>query len=325
MSSSNEQYLTLPDERVLAYAQCGNLQSNTVVIWFHGIMAVGEAKKLPKGLDGKDVHFISPTLPGLRAFHEVVPKDTLALILHLHPDALTNDDFRLFVAGGSYGTVPAQIVYGCSHDLFPLNTSQKMKGCLLASGFCPMYRFPEFTSHLTWANYIAIGSWSVAIPFRLIPRLITVGISLQVNTLEKARSFVQKFIIDKMSEEERRSIEAAQGRTVEEVRDHMGDIVFRSTQKSWEGYIDFSHAANSDWKLRPEVFKQAPGDEIEAELTTPRVLVTTTHEDDLAAPVFSEWSAKNFKNAELKVYPGGHIGILGYMKEVWEALLAYDE
>jgi len=330
-SLAGEQYFTLPDGRTLAYEHNGNPQSSTVVMFFHGVMGVGDAKRMPPGLDGRDVHFIAPTLPGwgkssprpaATPLHLTLPQDYTAFLLHLHPNALKDDTFHLYIGGGSYGTVPAQILLGCAHDLFPFNRPDKLKGCLLAAGFCPFYKNPNWAKDMTMANWIGIGPVAVKTPFKLVPRLVAFALNSKVNTPEKAQQFIKGFMFDKMKEDEIHALEKSHpGKTVHELRLDFGNNVYRSIEVSWAGYMDVAETTNANWGLREDLFKAEDEEDAAEDKTRTRILVATTTEDDMAPPALSEWNAKHYRNAHLQVYPGGHIGLMGYFKELWEALL----
>ena len=111
-----EKYLELSDGRTLAYAEAGNSSSSTLVIYMHGMFTVGRASD-SKVLMERDIHYISPTLPGWgtssprrnkdKSFALGLVSDITALIDHLHPHDL---NLKIYVAGGSFGTVPAQML-----------------------------------------------------------------------------------------------------------------------------------------------------------------------------------------------------------------------
>jgi pimeloyl-ACP methyl ester carboxylesterase len=116
-TGEREHTLPLPDNRQLAYADNGNRSSTTVVLFFSGYFSVGNASYIPEPLKDLDVHFVAPTLPGNGEsstvkgvpYSEGLCRDMTALLEHLHP----GDSIRkLYIGGGSYGSVQAQILYG---------------------------------------------------------------------------------------------------------------------------------------------------------------------------------------------------------------------
>lgn len=117
-SNRSQKHLALNGGRSIAYAEAGDLNSNTLVIFFHGVFAIGNASRLSPVLVEKAVHFLAPTLPGWGESSSVPPSSTFAscltedmnaLITHLHPDT---SQLKIYICGGSYGTVAAQILYG---------------------------------------------------------------------------------------------------------------------------------------------------------------------------------------------------------------------
>ncbi|OBZ71743.1 hypothetical protein A0H81_08751 [Grifola frondosa] len=56
--------------------------------------------------------FVAPAKP----FTACLLEDITALLSHLHPDTT---DLKIIVSGGSYGTAPAQMIFGAPFDIFP--------------------------------------------------------------------------------------------------------------------------------------------------------------------------------------------------------------
>ncbi len=141
MTEALEKHLTLSDGRRLAYADIGDPTSSLVIVLYHGVFGVGRAVRLSPALRELGVHFIAPTLPGWGTsdprpkdlpYPTCVTSDFTALINYLHPN---DDNLRIYISGGSFGTVPAQIIYGASFDVFPLG--RNIVGCLILSPFSP--------------------------------------------------------------------------------------------------------------------------------------------------------------------------------------------
>ena len=135
---NGEQLLALPGGRTLAYEHAGNLTSSTVVIFF---LTVGDASRPNSVLISKGVHFISPTLPGYgntsppshnTTYAATIAHDTTTLLDHLHARA---SDLSLYIGGGSFGTVAAQMLYGAPFNTFL--AGRYVKGLLLISPFPP--------------------------------------------------------------------------------------------------------------------------------------------------------------------------------------------
>lgn len=91
-----------------------------------GVFGVGTATDpLSPALLERGVHFVVPTLaswgntspiPHGVTFHDQLYQDVTALINHLHPNV---DDLKLYISGGSLGTVTAQMLYGVPYEKFP--------------------------------------------------------------------------------------------------------------------------------------------------------------------------------------------------------------
>ncbi|KAH8799294.1 Alpha/Beta hydrolase protein [Flagelloscypha sp. PMI_526] len=326
-TTTTEQFLTLQDGRTLAYDASGNPSSKSVVLYFHGAMTVGTANPPPGNVAQKDVHFIAPTLPGWGLtsprpsgvpFHTVVRRDTTALLSHLHPDMATNSEYKLYISGGSYGSVPTQIIYGSSLDEFPQR--DRIVGMLILGGFVPLYKVPDYGKHMTTANYLSIGPVAYNSPFKILPRIAAWGIGMQVSTPEKGAAFIKGFMFDKMSEEEKDTIVKEKGEPMEEIIKAMGLNVYQSIHKTNAGFVDISIAANADWGLREEIFK-SPAGSSQHYPGFARVLIAGAKGDDMAPFAFSEWNAANYKNGELLAFEGGHLGVMGHMKEIFDKFL----
>ncbi|KAH8826065.1 Alpha/Beta hydrolase protein [Flagelloscypha sp. PMI_526] len=319
------QFLTLSDGRSLAYQHNGNPESKTVILYFHGSMHVGDARHLSAELSKRGVHFIAPTLPGWGQssprpssipFHILLPQDMTALLQHLHP---STDGLELYVAGGSYGSCPAQIIYGAPFDRFPLG--RKIKACLHLGGFAPLYKDPSaLVSHLSWSNYILIGPPSRMPPLSwVIPKLFKSAMKGMVGTEEAAATYMRQQVFNKMGDQEKAKIEAAMGEKLEDIIQRMGHNVHESVKYSWKGLLESGVVTNEDWELRDEVFIGSKVDGTAGE--PPKMLIVAFEEDEMMPRPFAEWCARNYRNAELRMFPGGHVGALGYMDEIWKILL----
>src|SRR5215471_17278825 len=168
-----EKYLALPGSRTLAYEENGNPKSPIVFLFFHGVFSVGSATRPSKVVLEKGVHIVSPTLPGWgntsslpssTSFALGIASDITRLINHLHPN---ETGLKLYLGGGSFGTVPAQILYGASYDIFP--PGKYIAGLMLLAPFSPFRYHTNYTKTMTWMNYIGIGPPAVLIPFNIIP------------------------------------------------------------------------------------------------------------------------------------------------------------
>ena len=153
-AAREEHILPLPDNRQLAYADNGNRNSRIIYLFFSGYMSVGTANNIPTPLHKLEVHFIAPTLPGNAESSTIVGvpyniglcQDITTLLRHLHPSGID----KLYLGGGSYGSVPAQMLYGAPYDLFPLGP--KIAGLLILAGFSPFKQHTAYRKSMTWQN-----------------------------------------------------------------------------------------------------------------------------------------------------------------------------
>jgi hypothetical protein len=207
MTSLEDKLLKLKDGRVLAYTDNGNVESSTVVLFLHGAFSVGNASKLSPVLISKSVHYVTPTLPGWgnsspikrpTDYASTLASDITALITHLHPD---HSKLKIYVAGGSFGTVPAQILHGLPYDVFPLG--RHIRGLLLIGPFSPPHCHKQYAKALDWPSYFMMGPPTHFLPFNLVPRLGSLVIGRKMKSMATAEVFLRESILDDMDEGER--------------------------------------------------------------------------------------------------------------------------
>lgn len=314
-SETGEKTLDLGDGLSLAYEETGDSTSSTVVVFFHGVFGVGRAAKLSPVLESRGVHFIAPTLPGWgnsspvpknSTYHDYLYHSITALLCHLHPSV---DDLRIYLAGGSFGTVVTQILYGAPYDHFPYG--RHIIAVLLLAPFSPPHAHKEFNQCLTWSNSLMIGSPAKIIPFNIVPRLAVSSMKGKLSTQAGAKEFIDDFVFKKMGRAEveafekwKRDKELKDG---EELND-MADGIYRSVQKSWEGLL-----------ITPSVFHAGWGGyspaSLDDEHTKPVFIVVT--KGDKETRLMGEWLARTLKNATLRYEAGGHVGTLFVMDDIW--------
>ena len=154
--SQQEHVLPLPSNRQLLYADNGNRSSRIIVLFFSGYLSVGNANNIPTPLRELDIHYIAPTLPSNAESSTIVGvpynvgmgHDITALLDHTHPDGID----KLYLAGGSYGTVAAQMLYGASYTAFPYGP--KIAGLLIAAGFSPFKHHIGYNKTMTWPELV---------------------------------------------------------------------------------------------------------------------------------------------------------------------------
>ncbi|KAF7319380.1 AB hydrolase-1 domain-containing protein [Mycena chlorophos] len=323
--SSAEKLLNLPNNRVLAYEDTGDRDSNLLVIFFHGVFGVGRVPttKLSPVLIEKRAHYITPTLAGWgnsspretgKSYHQALADDTTALIEHLHPGV---QDFKIFVCGGSYGTVPAQMLYGAPFDIFPLG--KFVRGCFLAAPFTPFKYHANYTRGMTWGNWLSVGPPSQWLPFNLLQRSVAMGVSMQFTGpkgVERAEKFIRGFLFDSAPEVEKKAFAAwreKQGLAEGEFEREMAQNMARSMEKTWAGFIECGDVINSDWAFVPK-------DLDEAHTEGRKVVIAASTEDELG-PEFATWLHENYKNSSLKWVAGKHISTLYEMDNLFAELL----
>jgi pimeloyl-ACP methyl ester carboxylesterase len=316
---AEEKYLDLPGGRRLAYAENGNPSSLTLVIFFHGAFGVGTANFLQKYLLEKDIHFVAPTLAGWGKssprskdipFHVALASDITALIDHLHPE---KSGLKIYISGGSFGTVPAQMLYGASFEVFP--PGRNVAGCMVLAPFSPFKLHKDYTKSMTIPNYFAVGPPSQYIPFNLLQRLGSAALKSKVNTPEKAEAFVRQTLFDKMGEEEKAEFakwREETGRSEGEVEREFGQNMMRSVQESWQGFMEMADAIHADWGFAPN--------KLDEEHNARPILLVTSEGDNMAPDAMAKWLAENYKNCHYRSVHGGHLSAMFHLNELWKEL-----
>ncbi|KIM37899.1 hypothetical protein M413DRAFT_448165 [Hebeloma cylindrosporum] len=316
---AEEKYLDLPGGRRLAYAEIGNPSSSILVVFFHGAFGVGTANYLQKYLVEKDVHFVAPTLAGWgkssprskgTSFHVALASDTTALIDHLHPE---KEGLKIYIAGGSFGTVPAQMLYGASFELFP--AGRNVAGCMALAPFSPFKLHKDHAKSMTVPNYIAVGPPSQYIPFNLLQRLGSVALKHKMNTPEKAEAFVRQTLFDKMDEAEKAEFakwREETGKVEGQTEREFGLNMMRSVQDSWQGFMEMADAINGDWGFAPK--------DLDEEHNARPILLVTSEGDAMAPDAMAKWLAESYKNGHCRSVKGGHLAALFHLNELWKEL-----
>lgn len=313
-----EHILPLPGNRQIAYAHNGPPTARTVVLFFSGLMSVGTAPRVPEPCRELGAHWIALTLPGMGRsstrdrsvpYHVSLARDMTALLAHLYPDGAFDS---LYVGGGSYGTVQAQMLYGAPYEIFP--AGKKIVGCVLLAGFSPFKYHVGYAQTLTWQNWFSVGPPSQIVPFHLLQRLFKLIIGSKLGTVEGARSFLGQTILDKMDREERAMLAIWLGRndlTEEQFLDNMARGVIRCCQ-NWDGFMEVSDVVHSDWGFEPR--------QLDDEHASKPMLVVSSMDDHLGGST-NQWIVENYWSASRKVVPGGHISSLFYMDEIWQEII----
>lgn len=326
--SSKEKLLVLPDGRTLAYEDGGNTSSSFVVIFLTGLLSVGMVRRLSPALQAKGAHFIAPTLPGYgntsppspgTPYSITIAQDISALLTYLHPEV---SELELYISGGSFGTVPAQMLYGAPFQVFP--QGRYIRGMLLLGAFPPFLQDKEtgfnYTRSMNWRDYISVGPPSRFIPFRMLQHLAKLVIQSKLSSQESAEGFIRKFLFDKMGEEEKKMYQTWRSKTGYEegqlVRE-MAENNRRSVEKTWEGFLSTPEVLNSDWGWGVEL-----GGLDEEHKAGRRVLIVAGTEDDATTLEWGQYLASQYTNSRLKTFSGGHIVAIFHMDEIWADFLA---
>lgn len=313
-----EHILALPGGRQLAYAQNGPSAARTIAIFFTGLMGVGTAADVPEPCWKLGMHWIAPTLPGMgnsstrdmsEPYHVALARDMAALIAHLYP----NGEFdAIYISGGSYGTVQAQMLYGAPYDLFP--PGRKIAGCILMAGFSPFKHDRNYAKTLNWPNWFSVGPPSQLVPFHLLQRLISIAIASKLKSQDGAKEFLRQTLFVKMDEEEKASLAQwlqKKDKTEDEFVDHMAKGAIRCCQ-NWDGFMEVSDVIHSHWGFEPI--------ELDDEHASKPMLVVGSDKDHLGSST-NGWLVDNYKTAKCKVVPGGHISSIYYLDEIWQEMI----
>ncbi|KAJ7355728.1 Alpha/Beta hydrolase protein [Mycena albidolilacea] len=323
---SEEKYLTLADGRTLAYEDVGDPSSSLVVIFLHGVFGVGAAPVGPLSpiFIEKNAHHITPTLAGWgyssprtssKSYVDTLTSDMTELITHLHPDTA---NLHIYISGGSYGSIPAQMLYGAPFDKFPLG--RNIRGCLLAAPFSPFKWHTSYTKSMTWSNYMSVGPPARILPFQALLRVGIFALSMKISTVDKAEVMIRQLLFDGAPPEERTAF--AQWREQRGIKEgdfetRMATNMVKSISKSWAGFIEIADVVHSDWGFRP--------DQLDEDHTRGRpILIAASAQDDLG-PDMANWLKENYKNSRLKWVPGKHLSTFYEIDNLWAELLAMKD
>lgn len=318
---AEEHMLQLSGGRQLAYAHNGPSDSRTIVIFFSGVMSVGTAHDVPEPCRKLGVHWIAPTLAGNgntstrdseMPYHATLASDMTALLSHLYPTGAYD---RIYVAGGSYGTVPAQMLYGASYDLFP--PGRKIVGCVLLAGFSPFKYHRDHAKYLSWANWFSVGPPTQLVPFRLLQRAFRAAIASKMKTEDGASEFLRQTLFDMMDDDERRVYAEWLGRkgtTEDEFIRRMARGAVTCC-RNWDGFMEVSDVIHADWGFEPA--------RLDDEHAEKPVLVVGSDKDHIGGAT-NEWLVANYMSARAKTIPGGHISSLYYMDEIFQDIITRE-
>ena len=327
--SKYEHILLLPNNRQLHYAAAGRSSSSIVVLFFSGYLSIGTASNstLPTPLAEAGAHYVAPTIPGngessstprgIR-YHTNLAKSITALLEELHPSdgSKGNAIEKLYLSGGSYGSVQAQMLYGAPHELFPYG--RKVAGMLLLAPFSPFKHHKYYGRTLIWSNWISVGPPSQWIPFRLIPRILSCFIALRCKDIEGAKALLDQALFSKMDAAEKQEFEdfalEKRGKTADQFKAQMAEGALRCT-KNWDGFLEGPDVLHSDWGFEPA--------KLDAEHSNvQRPVLIVQGDADESGGGMAQWLLENNKYAELRKIQGGHLAGLFHMGEIWGDMFA---
>ncbi|KAF9467218.1 Alpha/Beta hydrolase protein [Collybia nuda] len=300
---SNEKLLASSNGRTLSYEDAGLTTSPLVVLFFRGTLTVGQAKLSPV-LASLGAHYISPTLPGYGntsspmngvSYATTIQSDMTALLGHLHPNMT---GMQLYIGGGSFGTIAAQILYGAPFDAFP--AGRHLKGLLLLGAFPPFRDDEEkgfvYSSSMTWGNYITLG------PKGLRPLYVNLSLIRWETEKEKYAAWRER-----------------KGYEVGQLEREMAQMNRRSVEKTWEGFLSTSEVLHGNWGWGGKSFE-----DLDEEHTAGRhVFIIAATEDDLSPGAWGEYLVTKYNNARIKWVEGSHIAVTFSMDDIWADFMKY--
>ncbi|KAJ5455922.1 uncharacterized protein N7458_004186 [Penicillium daleae] len=182
-------------------------------------------------------------------YHVSLARDISALLSHLYP---TDAFDALYLSGGSYGTVPAQMLYGAPYELFP--AGRKIVGCLLLSGFSPVKYHAGYVGTLSWQNWFSFGPPMQLIPFHLLQWFFRGIVGSSMKSQDGAEEFLRKCIFGKMDSAERIKFEewlGIEGLSEDVFVANMAGEVIRCNG-NWDGFMEVADVMHSDWGFEPK-------------------------------------------------------------------------
>ncbi|TCD71531.1 hypothetical protein EIP91_008912 [Steccherinum ochraceum] len=325
MVADHEHHLDLVGGRTLHYAEAGYPHSNDIVLFFHGAFAVGSIPEpLPLTLRERRVHSIAPTLPGwgtssppsnLRSYSKTVCEDVATLIRHLHPNG--QNLLRLYIAGVSFGTVAAQMLYGAPYDVFPFG--DRIVGLLLVAPYSPFRMHKGYTKCLSWSRYFSIGPWAKHLPLNIVSVIRASRLKDRLSTPEHATGFFREQLSAHMTSKDKKEYEAwllAKGKSEMAFEDEVGEMMRQSVEGTWAGFIQIPKVLHAKWGYKLK--KLGRDHEVSVLLVTMGA--------DREGTGMGDWLAKHMENVERwEVQGSGALGWLYMMDEIWAKFLAHTD
>ncbi|KAI9014235.1 Alpha/Beta hydrolase protein [Hyaloraphidium curvatum] len=300
----------LPAGGALQYSSAGVPASEKTVIFWPGLFGVASAEtRFEPLLKTRGIHWIAITPPGQGGSKFPPGAGPLATWL---PAAVADllralgkkpETLRLLVAGGSYGTVHAQVVYGAPASAFEF--AGCLVGALLMAPFSPFALHADYSRDMGWGTYLAVGRPSLYLPVLRIASWIT---SSKLSTEEGALAFMKDTLFDTMDAAERERFaewRARYGVAEGELERGMARGAAEAVAGGWECFLGCATEINADWGF---VLRELKG--------RGKVLVVMGKGDDRAPNGMGEWLVREYPDAEVVHVHGGHLSGLFEMEEV---------
>ncbi|KAJ8515998.1 hypothetical protein ONZ45_g6674 [Pleurotus djamor] len=318
--------LLLPDARTLAYADNGNTSSTTIVLYLHGEFNIGDASLPSPLILRNNFHFVAPSLPGWghtsppptpQTYADTLIADVSSLISHLHPktpiSALT-----LYIYAHSFGTIPAQILYGAPHNKFPLGA--QIAGVLLLAPFSPPHAHADYAKSLSWYPYLVAGPPARYIPYSLLTRVLSIPIAHNLKSEENAQRYIRASLLPYIQQHNHDLLDKwLDDRAIDEnklVR-NLAHTMATSVSQSWSAFIDLPKIFHSGWgEYHPALLHD---DDHNA--PNKRVFIIAAQDDSIAPIQMAQWLANNLPNVTLKTVQGGHMAPFFHSDDAWDVLL----
>ena len=308
----NEKYISLSDGRQLAYAEQGDINSDKIIIFFHGAFSIGDCSIDKKFYNEIGYHFIAPTLPGWgnsSPWPENEPISNYPNDIHQLLSSLKKNDeksLRITVVGGSYGSIFAQICFGTSSDIMPeINNVQSL---IICSGFSPFKYHKTYTTGMSWQSYFMVGMPAIYFPF--IPKLLGSYIQNKIRNIEDAKEFMRKQLFDQMDDEEKAKLckwEEESNKPSGWVIEMMSRNMCSSISKTMAGFNTIPRVVHSDWGFDPKTLPSLP---------KRKVLIIAGQGDKIAHIEMSTYLVESYPNACIQILKGSHLAVFFEFDEI---------
>ncbi|KIJ70216.1 hypothetical protein HYDPIDRAFT_104898 [Hydnomerulius pinastri MD-312] len=240
-----------------------------------------------------------------------------ALLEYFYPSDAGEEErgeVKLYIAGASFGSLPAQILYGAPYTKFPFGRC--IKGMMLLVPVPSFRHFPEYHKHLNWLWWVFAGPVVKWDWFGVVPKLMAWMMGTQFKSVERAEGALRTSVVDAMDSQEREVYEVwcrENGITQAQAEREMAEMAVRSVATTWSGIRMLPSIGHADWGFHP--------DELDEEHTRPPVLVVRAKADNMAPEVFQRWLVEHYRGARMRKIEGGHMAPRYYMDELWGEIM----